>query len=73
MKITLARRRLDSGGYDSGGRYYGGGPPLYDVTADGEVIGQIRARHNFETKTQTTDRVKEAIEKRGSGKAHYSW
>ena len=73
MRISLQRIRLNSGGYDSNSRYWGIGPPLYNVTIDGEVAGQIRAKHNFESKEATTTRVKEAIGKRGAEKAHYSW
>jgi hypothetical protein len=30
-RFEVTRVRLDSGGYDSGGRYYGSGPPLFHV------------------------------------------
>ena len=66
MKLTLARIRLDSGGYDSNGRYYGIGPAVYDVNVDGETVGQVRAKNNFETKMTVTERVRMAIDRHGS-------
>lgn len=33
-KLRLRRVRLDSGGYDPGGAYWGTGTPLYCVTLD---------------------------------------
>lgn len=37
-RIHLRRARLDSGGYDAGGAYWGHGQPLYAaVDADGDV------------------------------------
>lgn len=44
-KVSLRRIRLDSGGYDSGGSYWGIGWPLYWVGSDcGSVDLWFRAR-----------------------------
>jgi hypothetical protein len=37
-KLTLQRIRLDSGGYDSGGAYWGIGAPLYWCASDDGTI-----------------------------------
>jgi hypothetical protein len=37
MKLSVERVRLDRGGYDSRGRYWGVGTPLYRVTSDEEL------------------------------------
>lgn len=43
-KLHLRRVRLDSGGYDSGGAYWGIGAPLYEVfDDDGEYSDYFRA------------------------------
>lgn len=43
-KFTLQRVRIDSGGYDPGGAYWGIGAPLYwYATDDGEVSSYLRA------------------------------
>lgn len=34
MKLDVERVRLDRGGYDRRGRYWGSGAPLYRVTSD---------------------------------------
>jgi hypothetical protein len=33
-RLNLTHVRLDSGGYDNGGAYWGSGEPLYRVTGD---------------------------------------
>lgn len=38
-KITLRRVRLNAGGYDSGGAYWGGGKPLYWATDESSSTG----------------------------------
>ena len=46
-KLTLQRIRLDSGGYDSNGTYFGFGAPLYWYAADSDdtvIDGMIRAK-----------------------------
>lgn len=51
-KIRLRRVRLDSGGYDQGGAYWGGGTPLYYYYQDqGDVDGYLRARDREHAKT----------------------
>lgn len=43
-RFYLRRIRLDNGGYDSGGAYWGVGAPLYGYESqDGEVYGYLRA------------------------------
>jgi hypothetical protein len=37
VRLHVARVRLDSGGYDSGGAYWGMGAPLYRVWSDDAV------------------------------------
>lgn len=47
VKLNLQRVRLDSGGYDSGGAYWGAGEPLYRAADDNglrEVELFFRAR-----------------------------
>ncbi len=43
-KLHLNRVRLDSGGYDPGGAYWGGGTPLYRVENDEGEQRYLRAR-----------------------------
>ena len=44
-KIYLRRIRLNNGGYDSNGTYFGHGEPLYwYASEDGEIDGMLRAR-----------------------------
>lgn len=38
VKLSLQRVRLDSGGYDSGGAYWGTGEPLWLATGDVDVV-----------------------------------
>lgn len=52
-RLRLYRVRLDSGGYDNGGAYWGIGPPLYRVvgeTADEEIDRFFRASSREEAK-----------------------
>lgn len=43
-RFYLRRRKLNAGGYDSTGQYWGVGAPLWDYeTRDGAVCGQLRA------------------------------
>jgi hypothetical protein len=45
IKFRLQRVRIDSGGYDSGGAYWGLGTPLYWYqSTDGSIEGFLRAR-----------------------------
>lgn len=38
VKVSLRRVRLDSGGYDNGGAYWGIGTPLYWAASDGGEV-----------------------------------
>lgn len=45
QRFRLARVRIDSGGYDSGGAYWGLGAPLFRFESeDGQLSGFLRAR-----------------------------
>lgn len=53
VKLALRRVHLDSGGYDSGGAYWGHGEPLYradDEAGLGEVTLYLRARDRAHAK-----------------------
>lgn len=44
VKVYVSRVRLDAGGYDSGGAYWGHGMPLYwAYTSDGSFSDFLRA------------------------------
>ncbi len=50
-KVTLQRIRLDTGGYDPQGAYWGIGQPLYwAATDDGKLDSTFRARDRAEAK-----------------------
>lgn len=50
-KLRLERVRLDSGGYDNGGAYWGHGDPLYMASgADGEGPEYFRAKSRDDAK-----------------------
>ena len=53
-KMHLQRVRLDRGGYDSGGAYWGTGMPLYRYEDEdaGNVQGYLRARNREDAKAQ---------------------
>ena len=57
--LKRARRiYLDRGGYDSHGRYYGVGAPIYEVTdREGETIGIVRARDASAAKDKFVGKV----------------
>lgn len=42
--LNVERIRLDRGGYDASGRYYGGGPPLFRVTSDAPLPADVEPR-----------------------------
>lgn len=43
-RLFVSRVRLDSGGYDKNGTYFGAGPPLYWVASeDGDIDFMLRA------------------------------
>lgn len=71
-KVSIRQERLDRGGYTSRGQYFGVGPTLYVVQVDGEDVGHVRAKGNFESRASVLQRVKDAVQKHGS-KAHYRW
>lgn len=52
--FTLRRIRLNAGGYDRSGRYYGVGSPLYEYAADGindDYAVDIRAADRADAKS----------------------
>jgi hypothetical protein len=52
-KFSLQRIRLDSGGYDSGGAYWGYGTPLYWYqSVDGQAEGFLRATSREKAKAE---------------------
>lgn len=50
-RLRLARVRLDAGGYDNGGAYWGHGAPLW------LAHGQTEAGHRFERWLRAADRA----------------
>ena len=55
VKFHLERIRLDSGGYDNGGAYWGNGAPLYYAHGDGAEERQevfLRAYNRDDAKKQ---------------------
>jgi hypothetical protein len=65
LKIYINKIRLNSGGYDSRGQYYGGGrdvPPLFRAESeDGNYFFEMRAHNREEAKRIVT----EDLRKRG--------
>ena len=52
-KYFLHRVRLDRGGYDANGRYYGSGAPLFEYeAADGSASYRFRARDREDAETR---------------------
>jgi hypothetical protein len=43
-KVSLVRVKLDSGGYDKGGAYWGIGAPLYCATSEQGEVQYMRGR-----------------------------
>jgi hypothetical protein len=44
LKVSVSRIRLNAGGYDSSGRYWGGGAPLYHVASEYDSVNfELRA------------------------------
>ena len=57
LKISLRRVPLDSGGYDSGGAYWGHGQPLYWVQSEcGEVSWFLRGSSRDRVKGEILER-----------------
>ena len=55
-QLTLRRVRLDSGGYDSNGTYFGCGAPLYWCADDsGEIDFMLRASSREEAKREVRE------------------
>lgn len=51
-RLTLRRTRLNNGGYDRNGTYFGTGDPLYwYADDDGEIDGMIRAKNRADART----------------------
>jgi len=60
-KLHLRRVRLDSGGYDLNGTYFGHGQPLYwCASADGSVDFMLRAHSRDEAKAAVRERYPHA-------------
>ena len=56
-RFYLSRLRLNSGGYDTSGCYWGLGPPLYQYqTEDGSSSGTCRARTRDGAKQKVCER-----------------
>lgn len=61
MKVSLRRMRIDSGGYDAGGSYWGLGAPLYWAGDDDGIIDiWFRARDRDDAKAQVKARCPNA-------------
>lgn len=56
LKFTLQHVRLNSGGYDSGGAYWGIGPRLYWATNDKDIELFFRASDRAAAKTYVRKR-----------------
>lgn len=54
--VRCFRVRLDSGGYDDGGAYWGGGQPLYCATDGAEFEHYTRADDRADAKAQFAER-----------------
>ena len=60
-KLYLRRVRLNLGGYDPNGTYFGHGAPLYWCSdAEGEVDFVLRARDRDEAKTKVLKKLPDA-------------
>jgi hypothetical protein len=59
VRLSVAHVRLNSGGYDNGGAYWGVGSPLYRVageTSDGDTVEFfMRAADRSEVKARVRD------------------
>lgn len=60
-KVNLGRVRLDSGGYDPGGAYWGIGAPLYYAFDEDGNSQYLRARDRAEAKAKLKDRFGDDI------------
>ena len=59
-KFYLRKVRLDNGGYDPNGTYFGHGQPLYWCTDDDEVDFMLRASTRDEAKASVREEYPEA-------------
>lgn len=57
-KVYLRKVRLDSGGYDEGGAYWGIGTPLFRAYSDGEFEEYTRAQDRDSAKEYFRDKYK---------------
>jgi hypothetical protein len=61
MKLSLQRIRLNSGGYDPNGTYFGWGAPLYWYANDeGTVDAMLRASSRAEAKRKVLEKYPNA-------------
>lgn len=57
-KVRVSRVRLDAGGYDPNGTYFGAGQPLFWVRTDeGDVDFVVRAHDRDSAKTKARNRI----------------
>lgn len=61
MKVSLQRVRINQGGYDDTGSYWGVGQPLYRYSdEDGEIDNYVRAYNREDAKAVITARYPNA-------------
>jgi hypothetical protein len=61
LKFSVRRVRINSGGYDSGGAYWGTGAPLYYCLSDCmSVEVYLRANDHADAKRKVSERYKNA-------------
>lgn len=68
MRVSLKKVRLNAGGYDSDGRYFGhvAGLPLWYYSDDyGNVWGHVRGRDRDEARREVMRKFPTAIIRRG--------
>lgn len=73
VRVSLRTVRLNSGGYDSRGQYFGVGPTVYAVVVDGDEVGHVRAKGSYETRERVLERVGHAINVYGTKSAKHMW
>ena len=60
VKFYLRKVRLDRGGYDSSGFYWGAGPLFYYESEDGTLTGYLRAIDRTDAKDCLTEKYASA-------------
>lgn len=61
-RIYLRKVRLDSGGYDTNGTYFGIGAPLYwYASADGDIDGVLRAADRASARAKVLEQYPRAV------------